>query len=130
MNSEDFSDKHKLFDITGWEMKAQNLQVPELPFDLHVTIDLESAVVDPTEAYGSLEHMFLELSSTAMVLFREDGIVVAGNHLPKDGFQPGAIIKIGIVAIARGTLPACMHGFEPASMCPACGQTFVPSTKH
>lgn len=120
MMSSDFNVDPKTLAVTGWEETAQKIQIPELPFDLHITVEDEPAFVDLTDAFDLTEPVFLLLHSSSALRFREEGIEIDGQHLPGpmvlgETVLPSAEITVGVAPTTRA---ACSHGFAPPQICP------------
>lgn len=121
MMSSDFNGDPKALAVTGWQETTQRIQIPELPFDLHVTVEDEPAFVDLTGAFDLTEPVFLLLHSSSALHFREEGIEIDGLHLP-DPMVLGETVLRGAeitVGVAPTTLAACSHGFSPPQICPS-----------
>ena len=117
------NDGHMPHDVAGWQEAAQSIHIPQLPFELHIHVADEPAIVDLTGACGSSEAMYLRLQAPSTVRFLDSGIEVDGDHLPyamllAENARIGDEITVGPLEIAPTTLKACSHGFAPPERCP------------
>lgn len=127
MMGNEFYEEFKAFDVPKWEVEPQNIQLSQVPFVLHVTVDNEPAYVNLTKAYGSSGPLFLRLGSSSTVRFREDGIQIDGESLQESlvfdaTVQPGARITVGPVRSAPGMSKTCSHSIAPPRACPLWSQ--------